>query len=390
MERNHTADSASHSFSASPDGAESSAVQAEQFVLRAEPFDPGAEKISLFCRMMGYDINLQQTFDEAELGGSGSSSISGNPISIANANGKICYHPGSFIDQWVEQRKFSLLPKSAPNKLLAHIMDFYAEELLTPLLRYYRFGHELGEKDIRKRLNSIADKRMDQLCWLNRQKRQLKLYGIHDHMGAAIISHSKRLLSHLDKQVRTHKYLSGSIPGMIDISFYGPIYSYLYSHQVYRNDLEKSFPALVNWIQNLECIGMLVDEPKDFASLPDSMMHILSIINRDWSCLIQAHIVAYQNWLKEMGNEAYNLPAYLGMCCGTFMQHNITRVISVNFLWHMQRITQQIKQLENKDKKISDTILKFTGMEFLNDQIPLFSNRKIIFDDDMVCLEYQS
>ena len=98
---------------------------------------------------------------------------------------------------------------------------------------------------------------------------------------------------------------------------------------------------------------------------------------------------AYKQWLVEMEQELHSLPAYIGMCTGVCMQQKMTRVVSVDFLWHMERITTQLATLESGYKAEVEALLKSAGLGVLFEQVQLFQHRKLIFRDGHVYLESQ-
>ena len=230
---------------------------------------------------------------------------------------------------------------------------------------------------------------MEQLCWLNRQKRQLKLYGMHESNSAATNAHVQRVLVQLEKQIASSGFLSGTLPGYIDVIFHGPIYTYLFRQNSYKAQLAKKYPALSGWLKKMKGIGKLESPPRDFISLPGPLLTLLNIINKDCSRMIATLLAAYKHWLDEMAGEFHSLPAYIGMCSGVCMQQKMTRVVSVNFVWHMQRITEQLGLIDNRHQAPVEALLKRTGMDVLLTQVALFQNRKISFRDGSTFLEAQ-
>ena len=122
-------------------------VPSTSFSVRAEPFDPSVEKLSLLCRMQGFEFESKETFDEAELGGVNNSSIAGNPINIVDGDGVAFHHGASCLEKWVANESCFLLSKTSSLRMLSFLLDFYAEELLTPALKVYRFGSSESEQE---------------------------------------------------------------------------------------------------------------------------------------------------------------------------------------------------------------------------------------------------
>lgn len=369
------------------------ANEAKLFSVYAEPLDPSVAKMSLMCRMQGFGFDAKETFNEAELGGVNNSSLAGNPLSIIDAEGAVFHHGPSCIAKWVDSETHAslipLLPQSPSIRILAFLLDFYVEELLTPALKVYRFGSSSGEQELRSQFPTLSSRRMERHCWLNRQKRQLKLYGMHESNKAVTNAHVQRVLFQLDKQIRNSGYLSGSSPGYIDVTFYAPIYTFLYHQSFYQTELEEKFPALVGWLKNLENAGKLEGPPREFISLSDPLLQLLNIIKQDCSSIVPPLLNAYKQWLVEMEQELHSLPAYIGMCTGVCMQQKMTRVVSVDFLWHMERITTQLATLESGYKAEVEALLKGAGLGVLFEQVQLFQHRKLTFRDGHVYLESQ-
>lgn len=362
---------------------------AKLFTVFAEPFDAAVEKLALVSRMQGFSFEAKETFDEAELGGMSHSSIAGNPLSIMNEAGGVERHGASCVEKWADLGPFPLLSKSPSNRLVTFLLDLYAEEFLTPALKGYRFGSSAGEQELRTQLPSLPSGRMEQFCWLNRQKRQLKLYGINEANNAANQAHVQRVLEQLDRQIKNSGYLSGIKPGFIDVTFFAPLYTYLYRQHFYRAELEGRFPSLVGWLKEMASVGKLEESPREVISLSDPILNLLNIVNKDCSSMVAALTAAYQQWLKDMSQEFRHLPAYIGMCSGVCMQQKVTRVVSVNFLWHMQRIVDLIAAITPRDGAPVQAILKTVGLEILLEQVQLFKQRKLIFSNGDVYLQAQ-
>ena len=153
----------------------------------------------------------------------------------------------------------SVYPTTPRQKLLALLLETYADEWLVIPAMHYRWAYqEINQPFIFQKFGNIIAPWAPAFlrAWLGKKigskfKGFVPLLGIKEHNTQVIERSYEQLLGDLDTHFSQHDYLLGNRPCIADFGFIGPFFAHLYHDPYPSQQMRARAPAVVKWVERM-------------------------------------------------------------------------------------------------------------------------------------------
>jgi glutathione S-transferase len=272
-------------------------------------------------------------------------------------------------------------------RVVAYLVELYADEFLVLPAMHYRWGTAEGEAAARADFSSVTGDHEFSQRFADRMSGSLGLLGVGPDTVAPIEAHTHELLAALCAHFEVHTILLGARPSLADCALMGPLYAHLRFDPVPQRLLRAKAIPVLQWIERMnhpqakrrghpqaERPGSPeIDEPTGW--LPDdalapTLRPLLALIGRDAIPLLHDNLVAVDAWLDANGAPGSTPPRALGMHRTTLRGVEFNRYTSPYGLWMWQRPLDAYRALDEGARALVRSTLAGTGAERLLDSAP--------------------
>lgn len=261
----------------------------------------------------------------------------------------------------------SVYPSTAKQKLVALMIEHYAEEWLVMPAMHYRWNFIDEQYDfIMSEFGGIAgaDLSMEEKIAIGEKssapfRGSLPFLGVSEATTDAIEANYLTLLEHLNAHFSQHDYLLGSRPSIGDYGLIGPLYAHLARDPYPKAIMQEKAPAVYAWVERMNNPKPLSGEFLPNDEIPDTLLPVLKTLCEELLPDVLDVIKHNSQWLEQ--NPGGNLPRYLGLHSFKINGVESERFIHSYSQWMFQRPLFHYQQLTGEDKETCDALLKAIG-----------------------------
>lgn len=268
----------------------------------------------------------------------------------------------------------SVYPESPTQKLIAMLLELYADEwLLLPAMHYrwhYKRSHlwfilnEFGASAMPgwpKALQPFAGL----LPAFYFGKMYKPVLGISRKNRAAVEHWYEAFLGFFNTHLEQHAYLLGGRPSIADFGFIGPLYAHLYRDPYSGRLMKRLAPNVLNWVERM----MRGDAPVgDFVAddqIPETLLPILSHMLNTQYPVLRESVKRVAKKAKE--NPEQRLPRFLGKMTYQLSDIEEQRYVNSYAQWMLQRPIHHYQNLDGVSRQQVDDWLAANSMQALVD-----------------------
>ena len=295
----------------------------------------------------------------------------------------------SEILDWLDEHhpEPRLEPCTPVQRVVARLIELYADEFMLLPAMHYRWGSEEGERKARADFACGSGKPEMSSAFADRMSGSLPLLGVGPDSADAIEAHTHELLEFFDQHLARHPYLLGGAPSLADCAMMGPLYGHLYLDAVPGRLLRERALPLCFWIERMNH-----PDPDDRGewlandALPETLTPLLRLIGRDAVPLILDTVSDFEAWADGRSpGQGEELPRAVGSHSTGFLGASFTRYTSSYTLWMVQRTWDVYRALSAGERATVDAAVAGTGCEALLAREPRHRlgkrDFKLVFED---------
>ena len=274
----------------------------------------------------------------------------------------------------------SIYPQAPWQRLVALLMEVYADEWLVMPAMHYRWQfkrdnllfllQEFGQTGMPLLPRPLAPLLGAAPAYLFGSKYEA-YFGITKRMYGPLVRSYEALLADLDRHFEQHRYLLGDRPSIGDFGLIAPFYAHLYRDPYPGRMMRRDAPAVARWVERMQN----PPTPKAGEFLPDdrvpeTLHPILRRMFEEQLPVLVDTARALGEWAEShpdrvrvsrvIGEHAYRIGGVQG-----------TRKITPFSLWMFQRPLDHYARLSETDRERIDPILRtLGGLDGMQTELP--------------------
>ena len=259
-----------------------------------------------------------------------------------------------------------LYPQAAVLRLLAYLIELYADEFLILPALHYRWSYPESAAKARADFAAINGDSQMASRFADRISGAVPYVGIVPESIPAIEAHTGELLDRLSGHLARHPYLLGDRPSLADCALMGPFHAHLYLDAVPSRLLRERAPLVCHWIQRMNA-----PDPDSFgewaapAALAPTLAPILALIGSDAVPLLLDNLHAFDVWAASRPAEVVEPPRGVGGHATALRGATFQRITSPYTLWMAQRPLDVYAAITPDERRDVDRFLAGSGCEAL-------------------------
>ncbi len=261
----------------------------------------------------------------------------------------------------------SVYPGGARQKLVALMLEHYADEWLILPAMHYRWSYVDQQYDFIMgefgALSAPEASREEQIAIGEKTsapfRGSIPMLGVNEATIPAIESEWHRLMAQLDTHFSQYPFLLGTRPSIGDFGLMGPLYAHLGRDPVPRALMEEKAPRLYDWVCRMNAPA---DSPGDFLAddeVPDTLLPVLETLARDFLPDVRDVIAQNASFISTRPGEP--IPRYLGMHGFRTGNAEGERVVHSYSQWMFQRAFDHYQGLAGAERASADALLETVG-----------------------------
>jgi glutathione S-transferase len=259
-----------------------------------------------------------------------------------------------------------LYPRTAVLRLLAYLVELYADEFLILPALHYRWSFAESVEKARADFAAVNGDPEASKKFADRISGALPFVGVVPASIPAIEAHTRELLDVLSAHFARHPFVLGARPSLADCALMGPLRAHLYLDAVPARLLRETAPRVCHWIQCME--GTEPDAFGDWAApdeLAPTLGPLLALIGADAVPLLLDNLRAFDEWAATRPAELGEPPRGVGGHETSLRGAAVNRITSPYTLWMVQRPLDAYAALAPAERGAVDRYLADTGCERL-------------------------
>ena len=264
----------------------------------------------------------------------------------------------------------AVYPVGARQRLVALLMELYGDEWLVLPAMHYRWNHchdwVLSEFGRMSRPDLPPEKHFETGEKIAGPFRgSLPFLGVHDNTTPAIEQSYEALLEELDAHFSEHDFVLGARPSLADFGLFGPFYAHLYRDPYPGDFMRRNAPAVASWVERVRDGSPAAGEFLADDEVPVTLLPILARQAREQLPILLETVRQTKNWLAS--NEELEPPRVVGQQEFTLGHGSSTEVTSTRAVfpycqWMLQRVTDHLDSLNDRDRASARELLEHVGM----------------------------
>ncbi len=276
-----------------------------------------------------------------------------------------------------------MLPTTPMQKLIALLLEVYADEwLLIPAMHYRWYFEEDNYQFITQKFGGMLKPRWPKFLqrFLGRKvaarfQGAVSLLGVQEYNREAVEKSYQELLSELQTHFSQHDYLLGNHPSIADFSFMGPFFAHLYSDPYPGKMMKRDAPAVAAWVERMNMTSDLPNNAWERDEIPKTLLPVLRR-------MLKEHVPVILDTNKQLAvwrnkNPNISIPRYIGEHSFSIEGVSGLRKIFPYLMWMWQRPVDYYQSLSSEEKqKIQTQVSELGFLEALNAPIQNRLTRK--------------
>lgn len=264
------------------------------------------------------------------------------------------------------ERRFpepALYPPTPVQRLVAYIVELYADEFLILPALHYRWSFAESEAKARKDFARASGDMITAGKFADRIKGALPFVGVTPATIPTIEAHTRELLDILSAHFAGHDYLLGSRMSLADLALMGPLYAHLYLDAVPSRILKETAPRVCAWIERMNHPQPRSGKFLDDDELPATLMPLLQLIGQDAIPLLLDNVRAFEEWADSRPSDVQEPPRGVGGHSSSLRGIEVQRMTSPYTLWMVHRPLDAYAALSAAEQQKVDAALRSSGCE---------------------------
>jgi len=303
---------------------------------------------------------------------------------LATKDGQYVQDTTDIID-FLEARhpESSIYPDTPVQRLVALLLECYGDEWLVIPAMHYRWSVLEQQSDfILSEFGRLSapDASHEQQIEIGRKtsapfRGSIVALGVTPETIPGIERAYATLLAQLNNHFLQHDFLLGSRPSIGDFGLLGPLYAHLGRDPVPKAIMQKTAPAVYEWVKRMNAPTPLSGDFFADDQIPHSLFGVLETLFADFLPDVLSVVARNEKWMADHPGE--NIPRALGM--HSFHTGGVTgeRFVHSYAQWMYQRPWRHYQSLAGQGKEQADSLLqKVGGLTALQTPINRFVTRK--------------
>jgi glutathione S-transferase len=257
-----------------------------------------------------------------------------------------------------------LFPTTPVQRMVAHLVELYVDEVgLIPAM-HYRWGSELGESTARARFSAMMGSDEAGNRAADRMVKARYALGATPEAGPTIEKHTHALLTALSGLFGVQPYLLGERMSFADCALMGPFYAHLWNDLVSRQLLLETARPVIGWIER--CNFPNTDQQGEWRADPllgRELHGVLEVMGRDGAPVVENAVRAVEEWADTRPADLERLPRAVATCTSRFGGGEVTHAARPYTLLSLQRVTDAYAALDGESRALVDGAVRGTGWE---------------------------
>ena len=265
----------------------------------------------------------------------------------------------------------ALIPHTPVQRIVAYLLELYADEFLVLPALHYRWSTPEGARDARDAFAAASGDAEGANRLADRVHGAMPFLGVTPATIPAIVAHLDELLVHMEALLADQPFLLGAQPSLADCALLGPFYAHLFLDLVPGPMLRARAPRVAHWVERVNH-----PDPPSFGGLrADDELHpallrILALVGADAAPLLLDTAVAFEAWADDQPGDGFDPPRAVGGH-ETHLRHvAVARMTSAYTLWMLQRPLDAYRTLTGAARAQVDRAIANTGCDRLLEYRP--------------------
>ncbi len=260
----------------------------------------------------------------------------------------------------------ALLPATPVQRLVAYLLELYADEFLILPAMHYRWGTPEGVEDARHAFAAASGDPETAAAFAGQMGGTLPFLGVTPETALAIVAHLDDLLARLEDLFADQPFLLGRQPSLADCALVGPFYAHLFLDRVPGPIIRERAPRVAHWIERVNH-----PDPASFTgflagdALHPALRRVLELVGADAVPVLLDTVVDFERWADGQDAVDYEPPRGIGGHTTSLRGVAMTRYTSAYTLWMVQRPLDAYAVLQANGRAAVDRVLAGTGCERL-------------------------
>jgi len=257
-----------------------------------------------------------------------------------------------------------LYPKTPVQRVVAYLLELYADEFAVLPAMHYRWATPEGEAAARADFASVTGDVEAANRFADRMSGSLSFLGVTKETGPAIEAHTLALLDALSAHFARHAFLLGGRPSLADCALMGPLYAHLRLDPVPQRILRARAIPVLQWIERMNRPDPdATGEWLAADALAPTLRPLLELVGRDAVPLLAAGVAAVETWAASRPAGTDTPPRAVGFHETALRGVPMKRYTSPYLQWMAQRPADAYAQLAAPERAQVDAALAGTGCE---------------------------
>jgi glutathione S-transferase len=255
-----------------------------------------------------------------------------------------------------------LYPPSPVQRVVAYLLELYADEFLILPAMHYRWTTDEGRAAALADFAAVSGEAESSRRFAERMAGSLPLLGVTAATAPAIEAHALALCDALSAHFAVHPFLLGARPSLADCALMGPLYAHLRLDPVPARILRERALPVLQWIERMnrpdpDATGdWLADD-----ALAPTLREVLELVGRDAAPLLRDGLAAFSTWAAAQPQNDGTLPRGVGLHATTLRGVPCQRYTSPYLAWIAQRPQDAYAALSGEGRAAVDAALAGTG-----------------------------
>jgi len=259
-----------------------------------------------------------------------------------------------------------LYPTTPLQRVVAYLLELYADEFLVLPAMHYRWATPEGEAAARADFASVTGDAPAASRFADRMSGSLPVLGVTKETGPAVEAHALALFDALSAHFSRHAFLLGERPSLADCALMGPLYAHLRLDPVPARILRARAVPVLQWIERMNrpdpdaTAGWLEDD-----ALAPTLRPVLELVGLDAAPVLRDGLAAFEAWADARPPGTDAPPRGVGVHETALRGVPMKRYTSPYTRWMAQRPADAYAIVAPADRARVDAALAGTGCEAL-------------------------
>jgi glutathione S-transferase len=260
----------------------------------------------------------------------------------------------------------ALLPATPVQRVVAYLMELYADEFMILPAMLHRWGTPEGERDARDSFAASTGDPAGSDKFADTMSGSLPMLGVGEITRDAILAHLDDLLPRMESVLADQGFLLGEQVSLADCAMLGPFYGHLYLDLVPGTMLRRRYPRISYWIERMNHPDVAAFAGfREGDGLHPSLRGVLDLIGRDAGPVVLDTVRDFERWADQQPDGEHAPPRAVGGHESHLRGVAFQRYTSSYTLWMLQRPLDAYAALSGSERAAVDSALAGTGCEDL-------------------------